>query len=133
MDIGGRKKGARAEINITPLIDVVLVLLIIFMVLKQTTLNKLTANVPRKDTAQEPQQPQSQIVLTVKPGGELVLGDRRLAPDALGREVADQLSRDVHKAVFFQIEDGVPYGEAIRVMDVVKGAGARVLAIITKE
>jgi biopolymer transport protein ExbD len=128
MTIGARR--GRAEINITPLIDVVLVLLIIFMVLQQATLNQLTATVP--DRSDDPAaDPQPQIVLTVKPGGKVALDDEPLELSALRPRVADRLRRDRQGAVFFQVEDAVSYGEVVRVMDVVKGAGARVLGIVT--
>jgi biopolymer transport protein ExbD len=132
MDLGGRNKGARAQINITPLIDVVLVLLIIFMVLKQTTLNKVTASVPSKSDDPAPQTTR-QIVLTVRAGGQLSLDDHPVAPASLAHQVSERLRLDGPKAVFFQIDDAVPYGEAMKVMDAVKGVGARVLAIVTKD
>ena len=59
MDVGGNKKGAKGDINVTPLIDVVLVLLIIFMVLVPSMLKELTANVPKKDKSDTPPDPTS--------------------------------------------------------------------------
>jgi biopolymer transport protein ExbD len=131
MNVGGRRKGARAEINITPLIDVVLVLLIIFMVLQQASRLQMTANVP--DKSGPTQEAAHQIVLRVRAGPKLALDDEPVEPQALVAAVAAKLRRDQHKAVFFQVEDAVPYGDVVRLMDVVKGAGALVLAVITQD
>jgi biopolymer transport protein ExbD len=120
----------RAEINITPLIDVVLVLLIIFMVLQQATLNQVTATVPDRSD-DPPANSDPQIVLTVKAGGRVALDDEPLEAAAVVPRVTERLRRDRHRAVFFQVEDAVSYGEVVQLMDAVKGAGARVLGIVT--
>ena len=57
MDVGPKKKGAQADINVTPLIDIVLVLLIIFMVLTPSMLKHMTANVPKKSNDPTPPDP----------------------------------------------------------------------------
>jgi biopolymer transport protein ExbD len=128
MNVGARR--GRAEINITPLIDVVLVLLIIFMVLQQASLNQITATVPDRGDDALPDG-QRQIVLTVGVGGKLALDDEPVAAAALLPRVAERLRGDRHRAVFFQVEDAVSYGEVVHLMDAVRGAGARVLGIVT--
>ena len=136
MDVGGGKKGARADINVTPLIDVVLVLLIIFMVLTPTMLKHMTANVPRKADANTPPPPPGvadPIVVEMTGKGELTLNTEPVAFDALADKVADRLKHDSKKVVFFKIEDDAMYGDAIRAMDLVRGAGAHTLAIVTKD
>jgi biopolymer transport protein ExbD len=135
MDVGGGKKGARADINVTPLIDVVLVLLIIFMVLTPTMLKHMTANVPRKADVNTPPPPPGTepIVVEMTAKGELTLSTEPVAFEALADKVADKLKHDRTKVVFFKIEDDAMYGDVIRAMDLVRGAGARTLAIVTKD
>ena len=134
MDVGGNRKGVRADINVTPLIDVVLVLLIIFMVLVPSMLKELTANVPRKDESTTPPDPSaSPVVLEYTAKGELTLNGEPLAPEALAEKVADRIKYKSQKVVFFKIEDDAPYGDAIRFMDIVRGAGATTLGIVTKD
>ena len=133
MDVGGSKKGAKGDINITPLIDVVLVLLIIFMVLTPTILKHVTANVPRKDESSQQDVAAAPIVLEVTAKSELSLNMEPVAAEALGDKVGERLKHDRQKVVFFKIDDEAPYGNAVKFMDIVKGAGAKTLGIITKE
>jgi biopolymer transport protein TolR len=134
MDVGGGGKGVRADINVTPLIDVVLVLLIIFMVLVPSMLKELTANIPRKDESSTPPDPSaSPVVVEYTAKGELSLNQEPIAPEALAEKVAEKIKYKSQKVVFFKIEDEAPYGEAIRFMDIVKGAGATTLGIVTKD
>jgi biopolymer transport protein ExbD len=108
------------------------VLLIIFMVLKQAMVNEVTARVPPRSQDPAPSATR-QIVLAVKAGGALTLDDRPVTPQSLPAEIAARLRGDRDGAVFFQIDDAVPYADAVRVMDLVKGAGARVLAVVTRD
>jgi biopolymer transport protein TolR len=134
MDVGGGRKGVRADINVTPLIDVVLVLLIIFMVLVPSMLKELTANIPRKDESNTPPDPSaSPVVVEYTAKGELTLNGEPLAPEALADKVAEKIKYKSQKVVFFKIEDEAPYGDAIRFMDIVRGAGATTLGIVTKD
>jgi len=133
MDIGA-KSGVRSDINITPLVDVVLVLLIIFMVLVPSMLKELTANIPRKDESNTPPDPSaSPVVVEYTAKGELTLNQEPVAPEALGDKVAEKIKYKSQKVVFFKIEDDALYGDAIRFMDIVRGAGATTLGIVTKD
>ncbi len=132
MDVGN-KEGPRGDINVTPLIDVVLVLLIIFMVLVPSMLKHLTATVPKKVDESTPQPPgESIIVVEYTAGRELSLSGEPVAPDQLAAKLADRLRSDVQKVVFFKADDDAPYGEVIHFMDIARGSGARTLAVITK-
>ena len=72
MDVGGSKKGAKADINITPLIDVVLVLLIIFMVVVPLLLKGYDVDMPRTPTVAPPVQAEElQVLLTIGPTGRV--------------------------------------------------------------
>jgi biopolymer transport protein ExbD len=133
MDVGGSKKGAKGDINITPLIDVVLVLLIIFMVLTPTMLKHMTANVPRKDESQTQDVASAPIVLEVSAKSELSLNMEPVAAEALGDKVGERLKHDRQKVVFFKVDDDAPYGDVVKFMDIVKGAGAKTLGVITKD
>jgi len=133
MDVGGSKKGAKGDINITPLIDVVLVLLIIFMVLTPSMLKELTANVPRKSENATPDPASAPIVLVISAKSELELNTEPVAPEALADKVGERLKHDRQKVVFFKVDDDALYGDVVKFMDIVKGAGATTLGIITKD
>jgi biopolymer transport protein ExbD len=132
--VGGGKRGPQADINVTPLIDVVLVLLIIFMVMTPVMLKELVAKVPQKQTENVPLPPgESTIVVELGAQDQLALNGEPVAPEALGAKVADRLAHDRQKVVFFKISDDANYGRAVRVMDLCKGAGAKTLGIVTKD
>ena len=135
MDVGGDKKGAKGDINVTPLIDIVLVLLIIFMVLTPSMLKEITATVPRKqeDNVPPPPEVNPPIVLEINAKSELAINQEPVAPEALADKIAERLKHDRQKVVFFKVEDDAIYGDVVKFMDIVKGVGAKTLGIITKD
>ncbi len=134
MSVGGSKGGPQGEINVTPLIDIVLVLLIIFMVMTPILLKELTVNVPKKqDENVPPDATATPIVLKLSATNTLELNQDPVAPEALAEKVAERLKYDRQKVVFFQIDDEASYGAAVRFMDICKGAGAKTLGIMTKD
>ncbi len=131
---GGDRRGPQGEINVTPLIDIVLVLLIIFMVMTPVMLKELVAKVPQKQMENVPQPPgETPIVVELDARDRLTLNGDLVAPETLGAGVAERLRHDRQKVVFFKIDDEANYGRAVRIMDVCKGAGAKVLGIVTKD
>jgi biopolymer transport protein ExbD len=131
MEVGGQK-GVRGDINVTPLIDVVLVLLIIFMVLTPSTLKHLDATVPKKaDETSAPPPTEAPILVEYTAKRELTVNGEPVQPEALGEALAARLRDDRQKVVFFKAEDQAPYGEVVRLMDLARGAGARTLAVVT--
>jgi biopolymer transport protein ExbD len=132
--VGGAKGRPSGEINVTPLIDIVLVLLIIFMVMTPVMLKELVAKVPQKSTELVPQPPgDNPIIVELDAKDAISLNGEAVAADALGGAVRERLAHDRQKVVFFKIDDDATYGNAVRVMDVCKGAGAATLGIVTKD
>ena len=132
--VGGGKRGPQGEINVTPLIDIVLVLLIIFMVMTPVMLKELPAKVPQKQVENIPQPPgENPIVVEVDAHDVISLNGESVAPEALGTRVGERLTHDRQKVVFFRIHDDANYGRAVKVMDACKGAGAKTLGIVTKD
>ena len=132
MNVG--KKGAlQADINVTPLVDVVLVLLIIFMVLTPSLLKHLDATIPKKPEEPLPPVPtESSIVVEYGASRELSVNGEAVAVEALGAKLGERLRGVRQKVVFFKAEDEAPYGEVVRLMDVARGAGAQALAVVTE-
>jgi biopolymer transport protein TolR len=135
MSVGSSKGGARADINVTPLIDIVLVLLIIFMVLTPSMLKHMTANVPRKPPpdAPPPDPSHTPIVVEYTAKREITVNTEAVAFEALADKISERLKFDQQKVVFFKIEDDAQYGEVVKLMDTVRGAGAKTLGIVTKD
>jgi len=136
LEVGGKRK-VRPHMNVTPLVDVVLVLLIIFMVIAPLMMKQFWLHVPKKDSAakvDEPSEPDPDdvpIVLTVREGGSVWINKDQVAlaelPDRLERIFA---ARD-EQLLFFDADAGVPYGQALAVLDAARGGGAINIAVLT--
>jgi biopolymer transport protein ExbD len=132
--VGTGRRSPQGEINVTPLIDIVLVLLIIFMVMTPVMLRELVAKVPQAQTENVPQPPgENPIIVELDAHDALTLNGDPVAPEALGARVGERLLHDRQKVVFFKIADDANYGRAVRIMDICRGAGAQTLGIVTKQ
>jgi len=132
-DVGGRGKGVRPQMNVTPLVDVVLVLLIIFMVVAPLLVKQLHLVLPPLDTQPATATPEdTQVLLRLDADGTIHLNrdvvQRAELPDRLRRIFA---ARD-DDIVFFDAEDGADFGEAVGLMDLARGAGALTVAVLTE-
>ena len=123
-------RSSKAEINVTPLIDVVLVVLIIFMIATPTVLRQLAASVPKKssgiaDVFEEP------LVVSYR-SGVIMLNKQPTTESKLTDDLRSRLAHRRDKVVFFDIDDDASYGVAVRLMDLVRGVGAKTLALETR-
>jgi len=134
MDVGGARGGPRSEINVTPFVDVVLVLLIIFMVLTPLMLQEIAVTIPRKaDEEVTADVAAQQVVLHLKSDSELLFAGHPVTMDQLHQRVQTTMARRRDKLVFVRIEDSANYGLAIKAMDICKGAGVKTLGMTTKK
>jgi biopolymer transport protein TolR len=113
----------RAEINVTPLIDIMLVLLILFMLVTPTANRTIDTQVPRPPDAESPS-PVHPLVITVEPD-EFRLGETPV-PTAkdLGLRLQEVLSNRHDRTVFVRAEGEVTYGRVVEALDEARGAGA---------
>jgi len=129
----GNKQGLNAEINVTPLVDVVLVLLIIFMVLTPSMLKHLDAHMPKKlDEPAAVVASDRSIVVAYTAARELTVNNQPVTPEALADTLLERLRGARQKVVFFKAEDEVPYGDVVHLMDVARGVGAQTLAVVNE-
>ena len=132
--VGTGRRGPQGEINVTPLIDIVLVLLIIFMVMTPVMLKELVAKVPQKQTENVPRPPgDNPILVELDAQNHITLNGDPVTPEAFAERIGDRLAHDRQKVVFFRVADEANYGRTVRVMDLCKGAGAKTLGIVTKD
>lgn len=133
---GGKKGRQRPEMNVTPLVDVVLVLLIIFMVLTAVMNDHFWVNVPEKDNKEQIVDPGTDadqpLVVSVNQRGRIQINSDEY-PDA---EFASRLKRMLvakgDRKIYFDAHAGVPFERAVEVMDLARGGGAAHVAVITE-
>jgi len=131
MGRGNDERGMVAEINVTPLVDVMLVLLVIFMVTAPMMQQGVQVNLPKADTKGMSAQEDTVIVAVDKAGRTFINKDQVPAGD-LRRRLTDLFATRTKKEVFLKADAGVPYGEVVRAMADIKGAGIERLGMVTE-
>jgi biopolymer transport protein TolR len=118
-----------SEINITPFVDVMLVLLIVFMVTAPLLTSAVTVNLPAAAT-QAPQ-PQDPLVITIDGGGEVWLKDEKVAADALAARLNALHGQSPDQAIYLRGDRGIAYGRLMDVMDTLQTAGFAKVSLAT--
>ena len=127
---GGRR--GNGEINVTPFVDVVLVLLIIFMVTAPLMLQGMDVNLPETST-QPIRMPDAPLVLTVTKEGEYSLARKIVPIDELQAKLEAVFEARGSKEVFLRADEAAPYGVVVEAMAAARRAGATRLGIVTEE
>ena len=134
---GKGKKSIRPTMNVTPLVDVVLVLLIIFMVVTPLLTRHFWTNVPLKDDKNQPppppdREPPPQVVLQARGDGSIWINRDQIKAEELQEKLQRIFAARSDHMLFFDAEPECPYGRAIEVLDLARGGGALTIAVLTE-
>jgi biopolymer transport protein TolR len=133
MAIGTSGSGRQTltEINVTPLVDVMLVLLIIFMVTAPMMQQGVQVNLPKADTkALTPQE--TTVVVSIERTGKLFINNTEITAAELRAKLSGMFATRSKKEVFLKADKDVPYGEVVKAMAEIKGAGIERLGMVTE-
>jgi biopolymer transport protein TolR len=128
-------KRSVSEINVTPLVDVVLVLLIVFMVLTPLADKQMFLHVPEYEPSAQPVPlhavPPNQMVLTLLSTGRVLLDRRQMSVEEAMERLHVAYEGNPSKVLFFNAEDGARYAAAVQVLDRARLAGVNIIGMMT--
>jgi len=132
----GKGKSPRPNVNITPLVDVALVVLIIFMVVAPMMSKTFSLSIPpepKDDTPPPADLSDEPVVLTIDQAGVMRLNKQVVTEGDLPAVIPDKLARAKHKVLHFDADDRLAYGKVLAAVDRCRDAGADSIAIVTKK
>lgn len=133
MQVGGAGS-MRSDINITPMVDVVLVLLIIFMVLTPVVQMGYLVKIPPKAPANlAPSAMADQIVLTYTKNKEIKINKEVVSPEVFPQRIREILKGNTNKMIFFTAERDVVYDDAMKFLDLARASGAQNIGILVDD
>jgi len=126
----GRTQTSLSDINITPLVDVVLVLLIIFMVTAPVLQSGIELNVPKTRTVKEITE--ERLVVSINKQQRVFLGNEPVNINDIAARIKQKIRDPQHQAIFVRADEDVPFGAFATVMDAVKSSGLTNVSIVTQ-
>jgi len=126
----GRTQTSLADINVTPLVDVVLVLLIIFMVTAPVLQSGIEVNVPHTKTVKEITE--ERLVITIDRDQRVFLNNEPININQIGERIHQKVRDPQGQAIYVRADENVPFGAFATVMDAVKQSGITNVSIVTQ-
>lgn len=133
---GGDKGRSTPSINVTPLVDVVLVVLIIFMIVTLTMTKTFHLNLPPKEDQKADHRPPTEskpVVMTVDATGTIRVNETVLPKGEIQARLPRMMSGANQRVLYFDAHDKAPFGSAIEAMDLSRTSGVRSIAILTEK
>ncbi len=122
---------AMSEINVTPLVDVMLVLLVVFIVTAPLLTQSVGVNLPKTvAAAPAPQSPVTQVSVDI--AGDIYLDKQKMTPETLGQNLAERHTQNPDLTVQFEVDEKVPYGKAAEVLAIAQHAGITKVSLQTR-
>ncbi len=137
MSLAVRNEGAKvnSDINVTPMVDVMLVLLIIFMVVTPMLQKGVTVDMARVNnpTQMPDADKEDALLVAIQRDGKVFFGSEPITPDQLTEKVKDRLANKTDKRVFIRADARAKYGAVVEVVDNVRSAGVDQLGLLTEQ
>ena len=137
MDVGGSKGGVKSDINVTPLVDVMLVLLIIMMLVAPLLQQGITVTLPKATNSVDKPETRGQTTIAISVDKHVYLNAKEVPSpnDNLGNAVKEVLEgkKADEKVVFIKADQGVDYGVVMATMDQLRAAGIEDMGLITEK
>ena len=131
MTSGGKHSELMSEINVTPFVDVMLVLLIIFMVTAPMMIQGLNVDLPEA-TAKPLDSEKEHLVITINKDRQIYINDFEVTVEFLREKLLKILQGRADREVYLKADKNIPYGIVVQVMAEIKGAGVEQLGMITE-
>lgn len=126
----GRTQTSLSEINVTPLVDVVLVLLIIFMVTAPVLQSGIEVSVPKTKTVKEIAE--ERVVVSITSKQDIYVGNEVVNINNIGQKLKEKIRDPEGQAIYVRADESVPFGLFATVMDAVKASGITNVSIVTQ-
>jgi biopolymer transport protein ExbD len=135
MAIAKRTANVASNINVTPMVDVMLVLLIIFMVITPMLQKGVSVDLAKTNNPVQMQDADKEdsILVAITRDGKIFFGSDQISPDQLTNKVKDRLANKVDKRVFIKADARTRYGNVVEVVDNVRSAGVDTLGLLTEQ
>jgi biopolymer transport protein TolR len=131
MQVNNGNRRLLSEINVTPFVDVMLVLLIIFMVTAPMMMQGVDVNLPKTTTQPIPAK-EERLVVTVTAKQEIYLNEYKITVDSLMRKLAAIYQNQPDRAIFLRADRSVPYGFVVEVMAAIRRSGIVRIGMVTE-
>ena len=132
MDVGGAKGGVKADINVTPLVDVMLVLLIIMMLVAPMLQQGVSVKLPTATNTVDKPEVQGQTVVAIGRDKQFYLNAKAISEGDLGNKVTELLENAKEKIVLIKADEEVEYSAVMTAMDQLRMAGIEDIGLITE-
>jgi biopolymer transport protein ExbD len=132
MDLGSGKGGVKSDINVTPLVDIMLVLLIIMMIVAPLLQKGVDVKLPTASNTTDKPETQDQTVVAVTADGRLHLQSREVAEQDLPQRVTELLETKKERIVLIKADEDAAYGRVMAAMDALRKAQVEDMGLITE-
>ena len=132
MDLGGAKGGVKADINVTPLVDVMLVLLIIMMLITPMLNQGVAMHLPKASNTVDKPTTQDNTVVAVSKDGSLYVNSKPVTEAEMTTKITEALENKKDKVVFINADEEALYSSVMAAMDSLHQAGVEDIALITE-